>query len=108
MNCTDRLQPIDLSINKPLKSHMRNSFQQWYATQVQRRLDDSASNVQPVDLRLSVLKPLGFQWLRDTCFYIQSNEEMVWNGFQEAGITDTIADIILDCIIIICIVIITA
>jgi hypothetical protein len=29
---TDRLQPLDISVNKPLKSHMRNSFQQWYWT----------------------------------------------------------------------------
>ena len=26
-NCTDCLQPLDPSINKPLKSHMKNSFQ---------------------------------------------------------------------------------
>ena len=30
-NCTDRLQPMDLSVNKPLKEFMRKKFQEWYA-----------------------------------------------------------------------------
>ena len=93
-NCTDRLQPLDLSINKPLKDHMKNSFQQWYATQVKINLEENKSDVQPIDLRLSVLKPLGFQWLMDACFYIQSKKEMIVNGFHEAGITDTLAGIV--------------
>ena len=33
-NCTDCLQPMDLSINKPFKDHMKTSFQTWYAQQV--------------------------------------------------------------------------
>lgn len=30
-SCTDKLQPIDLSINKPVKDQMRSKFQEWYA-----------------------------------------------------------------------------
>ena len=26
-NCTDLLQPLDVAVNKPLKDHMRRSFQ---------------------------------------------------------------------------------
>ena len=29
-NCTDRLQPLDLSINKAVKQYMRSKFQEWY------------------------------------------------------------------------------
>ena len=47
----------------------------------------------PLDLWLSVLKPLGFQWLSDANFYIQSNEEIILDGIQEVGISDTLADI---------------
>ena len=93
-NCTDRLQPLELSINKPLKSHMKNSFQQWYAMQVMRSLEEGKSDVQPVDLWLSVLKPLGFQWLMDACFYIQSRKMMIMNGFQEAGITEALTGMV--------------
>ena len=33
-NCTDRLQPLDLSINKPAKDFLRKQFESWYAKQV--------------------------------------------------------------------------
>ena len=34
-NCTDKLQPLDLSVNKPLKDEMKQRFQAWYAEEVQ-------------------------------------------------------------------------
>ena len=37
-NCTDKLQPIDLSINKPVKDQMGSKFQEWYASEVQKQL----------------------------------------------------------------------
>ena len=30
-NCTDRLQPLDLSVNKAAKEFLRRQFQTWYA-----------------------------------------------------------------------------
>lgn len=29
-NCTDRIQPLDLSVNKPVKDFLKAKFQQWY------------------------------------------------------------------------------
>ena len=31
VNCTDKLQPMDVSINKPMKDEMRKQFRAWYA-----------------------------------------------------------------------------
>ena len=31
-NCTDQLQPLDVSVNKAVKAFLRNQFQDWYAT----------------------------------------------------------------------------
>ena len=45
-NCTDRLQPMDLSINKSVKEFMRTKFRDWYATQA-------------IDLKMSTLKLVG-------------------------------------------------
>ena len=33
-NCTDRLQPMDLSVNKSAKSFMRSQFTMWYAEEM--------------------------------------------------------------------------
>ena len=59
-NCTDHLQPLDLSVNKPTKSHMKCLFQLWYAGEVKKKLKD---NSKVTDLKLSILKPLGLKWL---------------------------------------------
>ena len=37
-NCTDLLQPLDLSVNKPFKDHLRHCFQSWYSDQVSSQL----------------------------------------------------------------------
>ena len=39
-NCTDNLQPMGMSINKPVKDGMRTKFQTWYASEVQKQLKD--------------------------------------------------------------------
>ena len=33
-NCTNLLQPIDLSVNKPFKNHLRKCFAEWYSQKV--------------------------------------------------------------------------
>ena len=31
-NCMDRLQPLDVSVDKAAKEFLRNNFQKWYAS----------------------------------------------------------------------------
>jgi len=33
-NCTDRLQPLDLLVNKPAKYFLGSKFEEWYAEQI--------------------------------------------------------------------------
>ena len=33
VNCTDRLQPMDVSVNKAVKDFLRQKFMEWYSTQ---------------------------------------------------------------------------
>ena len=37
-NCTDSLQPLDISVNKAVKEFLQNEFQGWYANQVQSKM----------------------------------------------------------------------
>ena len=55
-NCTDRLQPLDISVNKAAKNFMCDQLQRWYAKQIQQQVHDNVKN--PVDLRISIVKPL--------------------------------------------------
>ena len=41
-NCTDLLQPLDISVNKPLKAEIKRSFAiwvNWYSDEVKQQLD---------------------------------------------------------------------
>ena len=55
------LQPLNLSVNKPLK---RSKFQSWYSDQVSKQVDGGK---QPedieVDMKLSVMKLLSARWI---------------------------------------------
>ena len=37
-NCTDKLQPLDISINKPMKDEVKKRFHQWYSEEVSKQL----------------------------------------------------------------------
>ena len=80
-NCTDRLQPLDVSINKPVKDFLQAKFTNWYAEKIVAQKDSGNPN-QPVDMRLSIMKPIGAKWM------IKSHPEMIRNGFKNVGIVD--------------------
>ena len=80
-NCTDRLQPLDVSVNKPIKEFLRRKFQQWYSEEVRRQID--SGKAVKVDLAMSIVKPLGAQWLIDLSNYMQSNPSIIINGFND-------------------------
>ena len=86
-NCTDWLKPLDLSVNKPIKSFMKRQFQLWYANEVKKRIENPASGAKVIDLKLSKLKPLGLQWLVEACHYVEKNN-FIKSGFTEAGIME--------------------
>lgn len=88
-NCTDKLQPLDLTINKPAKEYLRHKFQNWYSQQVVQQLENGID--EPVDLRLSILKPLNAGWLVDMYQYLKDHPEFIIKGFQGAGIIDILA-----------------
>lgn len=88
-NTTDLLQPMDLTVNKPAKEFIKKKFEQWYADQIMQQLDDDAEieNLQPVDLRLAILKELGAKWLVEMSEYISNNPQFITSGFIRSGIT---------------------
>ena len=59
-NCTDKLQPLDVSVNKAAKNFLCGQFQDWYVTQI---CDHLKTVDKPSDLKLSIVKPLGAKWM---------------------------------------------
>ena len=90
-NCTDRLQPLDLSVNKAAKEYLRGEFQTWYAKQISQQVQ-GYSEKKPVDLRLTAVKSLGAKWLEGLYDNLKAKPEIIRNGFKEAGITSCLDD----------------
>ena len=87
-NCTDRLQPLDISVNKAAKEFLRREFQNWYAAQVCHQMQHQEEHaLQPVDLSLAVVKPLGARWMMKLYDYMKQQPQIIKNGFVKAGIT---------------------
>ena len=89
-NCTDRLQPLDLSVNKPAKDFMKSKFQEWYGKIICQQLEDGIN--ESVDMRLSVMKPLMAKWAIDMYEYFLSQPNIIINGYRAAGIIDVLKD----------------
>ena len=87
-NCTGELQPMDLSINKPVKDMLRKEFHQWYSNEVAAQGDQ----YKLVQMPFSVMKPLGATWLKNAFDHIQSHPNLVKNRFKAAGISSAISE----------------
>ena len=85
-NCTDKLQPIDLSINKPIKHQMRTRFQSWYADEIQRQLKEMPIDKVRIDLTAPVVKSNCARWLIAVVQNLQERPVVAINGFKESGI----------------------
>jgi len=82
-NCTDQLQPLDLSVNKPAKDFLKRKFEEWYSEQV-----FIGGATAPIKFPLSMMKPVSAQWIKELYKYISEHPEIIQNGFRAAGITD--------------------
>ena len=52
-NCTNRLQPMDLSVNKSVKEFIQGKFRDWFSEQIQDQLSEGKREYTPVDLKMS-------------------------------------------------------
>ena len=88
-NCTDRLQPLDISVNKSAKEFLRSKFQAWYADKISNQL--ATKVIEPVELKLSIMKPIGAKWMMELFDHFKARPQIIENGFKGAGITQILA-----------------
>ena len=75
---TDRLQPLDLSVNKPLKNEMRKKFMEWYSNSITDELDSRKYiNQVQVGLQISTIKPLSANWFIGAFDYIHTLSDII-------------------------------
>ena len=94
-NCTDKLQPMDISINKPIKDEMKKRFQSWYAAEVQKQLKEVPVEDVKVDVA-SAVKTKSANWIISTWQALEVRPEVAINGFKKAGIYDAVTEVTKD------------
>ena len=50
-NLTNKFQPLDITINKPAKSFISNSYNEWFSQQVSQQLE---KGIRPVNVKVSL------------------------------------------------------
>ena len=79
-------------MNKSAKDFLHIQFQDWYAERVFSQLQEG-SEVIPIDLKLTAIKPLSTSWLVSLNNYLKSKSNLIRNGFKEAGIIECLSSI---------------
>ena len=80
-NCTDRLQPMDISLNKAVKDFLRREFQVWYSEKLSAQLDENPEgDPSPINLTSAAMKTEGAKWLVRMFEYVQQNPSLIVNG----------------------------
>ena len=90
-NYTDKLQPMDLSINKPMKNGLKTRFQTWYANEIQKQLKVVPLDKVKVDVTASTIKSYSTNWIISAWQEIERRPDLAINGFRAAGIVSAIA-----------------
>jgi len=75
----DKLQPLDLCINTPVKDGMKVKFQHWYAD---KQLQTTPVKEIKIDVNLSVVKNPSASWLISVWQELEKRPEVAINGFK--------------------------
>ena len=96
VNCTDKLQPMDIVINKPVKDEMKKKFQYWYAAEVQKQLKEVPLGEVKVDMAAATIKTKNTNWIISAWQALVERPEVAVSGFKKAGIYYTITKLTKD------------
>ena len=87
---TNKFQLLDITVNKPAKSFIKDKYNMWYTEQVAKQLEGKAPADVEVSLNLSEIKPLHAKWIYEMYEYLWGRSDLVLNGFESAGVTEAV------------------
>ena len=90
-NLTNKFQPLNITVNKPAKSFIKDKYNMWYIEQVAKQLNEGKAPADvEVSLNLSEIKPLHAKWIYEMYEYLWGRSDLVLNGFESAGVTEAV------------------
>ena len=67
-----------------MKDFLRSQFQDWYAKKLHKQLQEQSTEVIPIDMKMSLMKPLSAKWIESMFLYFKDNPSIVRNGFKRS------------------------
>ena len=85
---TGQLQPLDISVNKVMKSFLWSKLSEWYTDELTELFINEDDT--PVDLSTARMKCIGGQWIVRAFEHLENNPHIIVHGFRHAGIFDAL------------------
>ena len=81
--CTSKVQPLDVSINKPFKAVVKDKWVKYVHSLV-----DASANPTPQDKLKTADKPTIVRWIKEGLVYLKENKFVITKSFLVCGITN--------------------
>ena len=92
-NMTDKYQPLDSTVNKRIKSIIKNCYNSWFSQQV---MDQLSTGVSPTEIKIkqpiSIIKPLHAGWIINAYEDLRSEAGIasILKGFANCAIEEVV------------------
>ena len=92
-NMTDKYQPLDSTVNKRIKSIIKNCYNSWYSQQV---MDQLSTGVSPTEIKIeqhiSIITPLHAGWIINAYEDLRSEVGIasILKGFANCAIEEAV------------------
>ena len=88
-NMTNYFQMLDLNVNGHAKEFLKKKFEEWYAGEVKKQLDEGKDIYDVnVSMKLSNMKPKHAQWIIGLYDHLRKNKEMIVKSWEMAGLQE--------------------
>jgi hypothetical protein len=83
-NCTSKLQLADVALQRPFKSCITQSFNEWAATTIAEQLRGGEITGIASQLGMKTLKPLVLQWCIDSWSGLRERKQLILDGWEQS------------------------
>lgn len=83
-NCTSKLQLADVALQRPFKSCITQSFNEWAAATIAEQIRTGEITGISSQLGMSALKPLVLQWCVDSWKGLRERKQLILHGWEQS------------------------
>lgn len=83
-NCTSKLQLADVALQRPFKSSIRASFDEWAAATIAEQINKDEVSGITSHLGMKTLKPLALQWCIESWKGLRERKQLILDGWEKS------------------------